>query len=569
MSQGEGRITFVLVAVVAGERGGGELRPLDAAGRPTGPVETVSDLAAAVAAREAAEHPRWVWSTAGTIYPALLRAGVRVDRCHDVELTEALLLGHAGRWGEPRSLAAAWARLSGAPVPPDPPPRAAAPPGHGQGALFDTLPGPPGPGIEALTQVYADQLARIATTEHPGRFRLLVAAESAGALIAVEMGAAGLPWRAEVHDAILAELLGEPSPVGGPPRRLADLASRIADAFGVRRLHADSPAELLKAFARVGVELPNTRAWVLRGVDHPAVPLVLEYKELYRIWTAHGWSWREQWVRDGRFQPEYVPGGVVSGRWATRGGGALQIPKVIRRAVVADPGWRLVVADAGQLEPRVLAAVSGDARLAAAGGAGDLYAALARDSFGGDRAKAKVALLGAMYGQTGGAAVPALAVLKRSYPTAFGYVEAAARTGETGGLVRSWLGRTCPPGTLGFGDPDDAPLDPDAAADPQGPRARAARSRGRFTRNFVIQATAAEWASTLLATLRTELAASTAELVFFQHDEVMVHAPAGEAADVAEAVSRAGERASALLFGATPVRFPLDLSIVDCYADAA
>ncbi|MET8311125.1 bifunctional 3'-5' exonuclease/DNA polymerase [Micromonospora sp. NPDC005173] len=569
MSQGRGRIASVLVAVVSDERGGGELRPLDAAGRPSGPTEIVTDLTAAVARWEAAGHPRWVWPTAGAVYPALLRAGVRVERCHDVELTEALLLGHAGRWGEPRSFAAAWARLSGAPVPPDPPPRPAAPPGHGQGALFDALPGPAGPGIDALIQVYADQLARIADTEHPGRFRLLVAAESAGALIAVEMGVAGLPWRAEVHDAILGELLGEPSPVGGPPRRLAELAARIADAFGVRRLHADSPAELLKAFARVGVELPNTRAWVLRGVDHPAVPLVLEYKELYRIWTAHGWSWREQWVRDGRFQSEYVPGGVVSGRWATRGGGALQIPKVIRRAVVADPGWRLVVADAGQLEPRVLAAVSGDARLAAAGGAGDLYAALARDAFAGDRAKAKVALLGAMYGQTGGSAVPALAVLKRSYPTAFGYVEAAARTGEAGGLVRSWLGRTCPPGSAGFGDPDDVPTDPDGAADRQSPRARAARSRGRFTRNFVIQATAAEWASTLLATLRTELAGTDAELVFFQHDEVIVHCPAAQAEAVAAAVGRSGERAAGLLFGDTPVRFPLDLSIVDCYADAA
>ncbi|MGC4814525.1 bifunctional 3'-5' exonuclease/DNA polymerase [Micromonospora sp. DT228] len=569
MSQGGGRITFVLVAVVSDERGGGVLCSLGVDGRPAGPAEVVVDLAAAVAAREAAEHPRWVWSTATSVYPPLLRAGVRVDRCHDVELTEALLLGQAGRWGEPRSLAAAWARLTGASVPPDPPPRAVAPPGHGQGALFDTLPGPSGPGIDALIRVYADQLARIAATEHPGRFRLLVAAESAGALIAVEMGAAGLPWRADVHDKILHELLGDASPVGGPPRRLAELAARIADAFGVRRLHADSPAELLKAFARAGVELPNTRAWVLRGVDHPAVPLLLEYKELYRIWTAHGWSWLEQWVRDGRFQPEYVPSGVVSGRWATRGGGALQIPKVIRQAVVADPGWRLVVADAGQLEPRVLAAVSGDARLAAAGGAGDLYAALARDSFGGDRAKAKVALLGAMYGQTGGAALPALAVLKRSYPTAFGYVEAAARTGEAGGLVRSWLGRTCPPGSVGFGDPDDAPSDPDGAADPHGPRARAARSRGRFTRNFVIQATAAEWASTLLATLRTELAGTDAELVFFQHDEVVVHAPAAQAEAVAEAVTRCGEQASALLFGATPVRFPLDLSIVDCYADAA
>ncbi|WP_433386351.1 bifunctional 3'-5' exonuclease/DNA polymerase [Micromonospora sp. KLBMP9576] len=557
----------MLVAVVSDGRGGGALRPLDDAGSPAGPAQPVTDLVAAVAARESADRPRWVWACGTSLYPTLLHAGVRVERCHDVELTEALLLGHAGRWGEPRSLAAAWARLTGAPVPADPPPRPAAPPGHGQGALFDAPPGPPGPGLEALTRVYADQLARIAATGHPGRFRLLVAAESAGALIAVEMGAAGLPWRVDVHDQLLAELLGEPSPVGGPPRRLAELAARIADAFGVRQLHVDSPAELLRAFARAGVELPNTRAWVLRGADHPAVPLVLEYKELYRIWTAHGRAWCDAWVRDGRFRPEYVPGGVVSGRWATRGGGALQIPKVIRRAVVADPGWRFVVADAGQLEPRVLAAVSGDARLAAAGGAGDLYAALARDAFGGDRPRAKVALLGAMYGQTGGAAVPALAVLRRSYPTAFAHVEAAARTGEAGGLVRSWLGRTCPAGTAGFGDVD-AVL-PDGGGDPQSPRARAARSRGRFTRNFVIQATAAEWASTLLATLRGQLVGTGAELVFFQHDEVVVHCPAERADAVAEAVVRAGERATALLFGDTPVRFPLDLSVVDCYADAA
>ncbi|MGC4806040.1 bifunctional 3'-5' exonuclease/DNA polymerase [Micromonospora sp. DT233] len=556
------------VAVVAGERGGGVLQPLDPAGGPAGPPEPVADLAAAVAAREATGHPRWVWGAGATVYPALLRAGVRLERCHDVELTESLLLGHAGRWGEPRSVAAAWARLTGAPVPPDPPARPAEPPGHGQGALFDPPSGPPGPGIEALTRVYADQLARIAATARPGRFRLLVAAESAGALIATEMGAVGLPWRVEVHGEILAELLGEPSPVGGPPRRLAELAARIAAAFGVRQLHVDSPAELLRAFARAGVEVPNTRAWVLRAVDHPAVPLLLEHKELYRIWTAHGWAWLDTWVRGGRFHPEYIPAGVVSGRWATRGGGALQIPKVIRRAVVADPGWRFVVADAGQLEPRVLAAVSGDARLAAAGGAGDLYAALARDSFGGDRARAKVALLGAMYGQTGGAAVPALAVLRRNYPTAFAYVEAAARTGEAGGLVRSWLGRTCPPGAVGVTDGDEAGADPVGAADPQGPRARAARSRGRFTRNFVIQATAAEWASTLLATLRAELAGTGAELVFFQHDEVVVHCPAGQTDAVARAVRASGDRATALLFGATPVRFPLDVSVVDCYADA-
>ena len=41
----------------------------------------------------------------------------------------------------------------------------------------------------------------------------------------------------------------------------------------------------------------------------------------------------EQWVRGNRFHAEYLSGAVVSGRWATRGGGALQIPRVLRQAV--------------------------------------------------------------------------------------------------------------------------------------------------------------------------------------------------------------------------------------------
>nr|MDT0659696.1 bifunctional 3'-5' exonuclease/DNA polymerase [Micromonospora sp. DSM 115978] len=577
MSYLAGRIGWVQVLVEAEADGSGWLCPLRPDGGPAAAVRRVADLAAAIADLEAADRPRWVWPAAAGVYPALLRAGVRLARCHDIELTESLLLGHAGRWGEPRSVGAAHARLTGAPVPPDPPPRPGAPPGANQGALFEVAAGPPALGPQALTQVYADQLARIAATEHPGRFRLLVAAESAGALVAAEMGAAGLPWRADLHDELLTDLLGEPSPVGGAPRKLAELSARIAAELNSPGLHADSPAEVLRAFSRVGIKLPNTRAWVLREVDHPAVPLLLQFKELYRIWTAHGWAWREAWVRDGRFRPEYVPGGVVSGRWATRGGGALQIPKVVRRAVRADPGWRLVVADAGQLEPRVLAAVSGDARLAAAAGAGDLYAALARDAFGGDRARAKLALLGAMYGQTGGAAIPALAVLRRNYPTAFDYVEAAARTGEAGGLVRSWLGRTCPPSSVslraavGDGVGFDAVVgtEPGDGSESGGSRGgAAARARGRFTRNFVVQATAAEWALTLLASLRGALAGTPAELVFFQHDEVLVHCPAELAGEVSEAVHAAATAAGRLLFGDTAVRFPLDVSVVDSYSDA-
>lgn len=564
-----------MVAVVPDGTGGARLRPLSDDGVPAGPVEAAAELGPALLRWEQSQSPRWLWASTAAIYPRALAAGVRVGRCHDVELTEALLLGHEGRWGEPRSVAAMWARRTGAPVPPDPPapgaPTAAqaAAQAAGQALLFELPPAPPPAAgfdpLAALIEGYADQRARIDAMAPAARFRLLVAAESAGALLAAEMGHDGLPWRADIHDELLLELLGEPSPVGGPPRRLAELTEQITAAFGGARVHPESPADVLRAFARAGFSLPSTRAWVLRQVDHPAVALLLEFKELHRLWTAHGWAWLAAWVREGRFHPEYVPAGVVSGRWATRGGGALQIPKVVRRAVVADDGWVLVVADAGQLEPRVLAAVAGDDGLVTAAGSGDLYAALAADAFGGDRARAKLALLGAMYGQTGGSAVPALVVLRARFPAAWEYVERAARAGEAGGLVRSWLGRTCPP-------PPPRAMSPEQA-----------RSRGRFTRNFVIQATAAEWALTLLAALRTHLAASpppaagapaasaasVAHLVFFQHDEVVVHCPAEQAPAVVEAVHAAGERAGRLLFGSTPVRFPLDVSVVRCYADAA
>jgi DNA polymerase I len=72
----------------------------------------------------------------------------------------------------------------------------------------------------------------------------------------------------------------------------------------------------------------------------------------------------------------------------------------------------------------------------------------------------------------------------------------------------------------------------------------------------------------LMASLRSALSGMAAELVFFQHDEVIVHAPEAEAEAVASAVRAAGEQASRLLFGATPVRFPLGAAIVTSYADA-
>ncbi len=573
------------VAVAPGAAGTALLCELGGDGTRLGDPVLVPDLAEAVARYERSwgDRVRWVWSCGAEHYPALLRAGVRIGRCHDVALTGRLLLGREGRGGEPAPLSGGGRQ--GAP---------------GQGTLFEDA-GTDRPDAEAtldaLIAVHADQLRRIAADEHPAKFSALVAAESAGGLAAAEMTFAGLPWRADVHDELLAEMLGPRPPAALPgvrPARLAELAGQISAALGGRPVNPDSPTQLIRALATAGVRVPSTRFSVLREIDHPAIAPLLEYKELARLHAAHGWAWLDAWVSGGRFRPEYVVGGVVSGRWASRGGGALQIPRVLRRAVVADPGWVLVVADAAQLEPRVLAALAGDRAFAEAAAAGDLYEALA-GVFGGDRDQAKKALLSAMYGGAGGEAGQLLAVLRRRFPAASGYVEAAARAGEEGRVVRSVLGRTCPPPSAAWRAITVEPGDSEAERDPGA--GRASRARGRFTRNFVVQASAADWALVLLAALRRRLAAlpgpaldpgwtSSAgqagpaapsagrwdplapHLVFFQHDEVLVHCPEAMAQAVVAAVAEAADEAGRVVFGVTQVRFPMTTAVVGCYADA-
>nr|WP_235215305.1 bifunctional 3'-5' exonuclease/DNA polymerase [Phaeacidiphilus oryzae] len=576
-----GVVAGARMALVADLDGaGGVLQWLADDGRALGAPRRVPDLAVAVAEVEREGHPRWVWADTDELYPRLLPQltgrRARLGRCHDVALTERLLLGSEGALGRPRSLGAAWARLHGHPEPPDAEPHHAA--HEDQDALFSVVADrsnlPPGVDpLAALVEVHADQLRRLRAA---GReLTLLAAAESAGALAAAELGFDGLPWRTELHDRLLVELLG-PRPRasaasgGALPPALAALGQEIQRALRSPRLNPDSPAQLLRAFAEQGISLPSLRMHQLRALDHPAAPLVVRYRELARIHTAHGWAWQDRWVRDGRFRPEYVVGGVVSGRWASRGGGALQIPRVLRGAVVADPGHRLVVADAGQLEPRILAAMSRDPGLARAAARGDLYAGLAAEAFGGDRARAKIALLAAMYGQTGGEGGQLVNVLRHRFPRAMELVEAAARTGESGGSVRSLLGRVSPvlgdgEGAREFGEDGD-PV----------PVSGSARAWGRFTRNFVIQATAAEWALVLLVSLRRRLAelggaagGDPPRLVFFQHDEVVVHAAEPLVPGVLAAIAASAEEAGALLFGPScPVPFPMDAVPVDSYADA-
>lgn len=514
----------------------------------------VAELPAFVAEREG-RAPRWVWDDTARWYPALLAAGVRVGRCQDLRLTHHLLR---------RAPAVDQQLLQGPET------------GH-----WDRL-GPSAPSEAALFSVDdatehlradvedARQVAAVAASAETSRLGLLLAAESSGALVAAEMTHAGMPWSVEVHERLLTDLLGPRPPRGGRPVGLDTLVAEVRDAFDAPGLNPDSRPELLEALRRAGFEVPDVRASTLRPLDHPGIPLLLRYKSLSHLFSTNGWSWIDQWVSGGRFRPSYQPAGSTTGRWSSNGGGALSIPTQVRPAAVADDGWTFVVADVAQLEPRVLAGMSGDRALARSARGADLYQGMVDDGAVASRKDAKLGLLGAMYGATSGESGRMLDGLAKRYPQAFALVEDAARAGERGEVVRTLLGRGSPGlGEVWDRDPDDGPADPDG-------QARFRRAYGRFTRNFVVQGTGAEWALCWIADLRNRLwrlgaTGSLVErphLVFFVHDEVVVHTPTGLADAVAEQAREAAVTAAALVFREIQIDFPLTISIATSYADA-
>ena len=615
----------VQIVVAAVERGRIALVDPDDPATPVAVVDP-DGLAEVVRELEVREHPRWVWTETRRWYPRLLAAGVRVERCHDLRLCRAIL---------DRSTATEAARATGSFPRPDWLPPGPADGGSGTASseptvaamshstLFDLddfgaadVPAEVGliadqpesaaatsdpddlapgvadssatPAADAVVAELARQLALVAAGVDPNALRLLLAAESAGALIGVELQAAGLPWRRSVHEAVLEQELGPRPAVGWKPARMEALAVQVREELGAASVNLDSQADLLRALRGAGIQVDSTARWELREHDHPAIEPLIAYKKLARLLSANGWTWLDEWVVDGRFRPEYVPGGTATGRWATSGGGALQLPKNVRSAVVADPGWTLVVADASQLEPRVLAGMARDEAMAEAGRGRDLYLGLVDAGVVATRDEAKIAILGAMYGATTGESGRLVPRLARAFPRAMALVDRAARDGERGAAVTTLLGRSSPLPPEAWRAVQRRASEPDATAVDERRARSSARDWGRFTRNFVVQGSAAEWSLCWMAALRVRLDEMGARvtpgtpdavgagpvfvrsphLVYFLHDEIIVHAPREVADEVAVAVEETARGAGRLLFGDFPVDFPLDLAVVDSYASA-
>lgn len=137
------------------------------------------------------------------------------------------------------------------------------------------------------------------------------------------------------------------------------------DLFGneADSINLDSPLQLLEAFRKLGMDLPNTSEATLAKTNHPLAKKLLEYRGYEKMITAFGESILEKiHPKDGRLHPDFIQLGADTGRFACNNPNLQQIPAEsgFRSCFIASDGYKLITADYSQIELRIMAEVSED-----------------------------------------------------------------------------------------------------------------------------------------------------------------------------------------------------------------
>ncbi len=564
--EGVGAGTAVGVAVVPGRGVGlawGGRRSFVAS---THPADVVAEIEAL--------SPRWVWWSARSDAVDLVTAGLRLRACWDLGAVGRMLHGLSRD-----DAGAVWAAGHGLDLPD---------PAEGELTLLD-LAGESTGAIRADGQLSREWLRGAWRAEPDDAARwaqlalelqavqeaevralpdtrpmrgstplpyLVALSESMAALIGVELEHDGLPIDRDVLEDLLTRTVG-PRPRSEAEEAAARRArdQRVWDLFPGEPVDLRNPASVRDLLARSGIDVPDTRSWRLEpyAESSPAVAALLAWRKSERIATTYGWTWVERDIgTDDRLRG--VWGAAEGAGRMTASAGLHNLPAELRPAVRAPRGRVIVRADLGQVEPRVLAAVSGDAAFAEAAREDDLYAPVAR-ALGSDRPTAKVAVLAAMYGQTSGPAGAALKDMDRAYATAMAYLRAAEDCGRRGIDLRTYGGRLLRLSSL------------TAVLADAGSESTLAHSYGRFARNASVQGAAAELFKAWAATVRARLAGLDARIVLCLHDELLVESAEQDAAAVVEVLESALQSTASWWCSGSGVRLVAETSVASSWAD--
>ncbi len=283
----------------------------------------------------------------------------------------------------------------------------------------------------------------------------------------------------------------------------------------------------------------------LSGV-HPIVELILEHRRLTKLKSTYLDALPLLVDVNGRVHTSYNQIGAATGRLSSNSPNLQNIPvrteqgREIRRAFVADPGWRLLAADYSQIELRILAHVTQDpALLAIFNEDRDIHAATAARLFGipmdqvskNQRRIAKMTVFGVIYGISS-FGLSARTDLSRedaqkmidglfaTYPGLRRYIDQTLEFGRVHGYVETLMGRR-----------RYAPELKSA----HGGRRQAAE---REAINAPIQGTNADLIKQAMVRLHAELGtrALRSRLLLQVHDELVLEVPDDEVEEVSRLV---------------------------------
>jgi DNA polymerase-1 len=267
----------------------------------------------------------------------------------------------------------------------------------------------------------------------------------------------------------------------------------------------------------------------------------------------------------GRVHTSFNPAVAATGRLSSSDPNLQNIPirteigLEIRRAFVAEPGYRLISADYSQIELRVLAHLSGDESLIAAFARGDdIHDQTALKVFGPEsgldkhelRRRAKIINYALLYGKTAFTLAKDIGVPQQAaqefinayfagFPSVRAFIDSLLATARDTGVVKTMFGRRR--------------LVPELTS--RNGQIRAAAEREAV--NMPIQGTAADILKRAMIDVHKGLAGVTGgrtRMILTVHDELLFEAPKEEADEAAAAVRE-------LMQGAVALRVPLTVDV--------
>ncbi len=361
--------------------------------------------------------------------------------------------------------------------------------------------------------------------------------------ISAEFGASLERLMAEIY-----ELAGGEFNIGSPPQLREVLFDRLKiSSRGVRRgkTGLSTDVDVLTRLAR----------------EHPLPAKILDWRTLSKLKSTYVDALPLLVDDRGRLHTSFNQTVAATGRLSSSDPNLQNIPirteegRRIRAAFIAAPGWRLISADYSQIELRLLAHFAEDAALIDAFTRDeDVHARTAADVFGNlpvaeGRRLAKVINYGIVYGMGPARAARELGVPLAEaeqyiagyfarYPGVRRFIDTTIAQARERGFVTTVLGRRRYLPELGSRDP------------------AVRQFAERAATNTPIQGSAADLIKVAMLEVRKRLRSANlaAQMLLQVHDELVLEAPAAEAARAADIVRDAME-------GVWPLRVPLRVDV--------